>query len=129
VIFLARHAPEIELEVIDKKELAQDLTRIRIRLANPKAIPTLSDQALRRNLIRKDMVKLEGQNLTVVSGGIVEDLQLDKVDPVEHRPWLIFTSVPSFGKRDVQFIVKGHGQAKITFDSLKARNKTLTVHL
>jgi hypothetical protein len=42
---------------------------------------------------------------------------------------MIFTSVPSFGKRDVQFIVKGRGKATITFDSLKARNKSLTMKL
>ena len=58
-----------------------------------------------------------------------EDLQLDKVIPAEHRPWMIFTSVPSFSKRDIQFVVKGHGQATITFDSLKARNKKVTVKL
>jgi len=129
VIFLARHAPEVELEVLEKKKLAGDLTRIRIRLANNHALPTLSDQVLRHNLLRRDIVKLEGKNLKVVSGGIVEDLQLDKVTPVEHRPHMIFTSVPSFSKRDVQFIVKGSGKATITFDSLKARNKTLTVKL
>ncbi len=129
VIFLARHAPEVELEVLEKKKLSKDLTRIRIRLANLKAIPTLSDQALRHDLFRKDIVKLEGRGLKVVSGGIVEDLQLDKVTPVEHRPQMIFTSVPSFGKRDVQFIVKGRGKATITFDSVKARNKTITVKL
>jgi hypothetical protein len=129
VIFLARHAPEVELEVLQKKKLAKDLTRIRIRLANNHALPTLSDQALRHNLFRQDIVKLEGKNLKVVSGGIVEDLQLDKVTPVEHRPHMIFTSVPSFSKRDVQFIVKGRGQATITFDSVKARNKKVTVKL
>ena len=129
VIFLAKHAPEVELEVLEKKRLSKDLTRIRIRLANNHAIPTISDQALRHNLSRRDIVKLEGKNLKVVSGGVVEDLQLDKVIPVEHRPQMIFTSVPSFSKRDVQFIVKGRGQATITFDSLKARNKTLTVKL
>jgi hypothetical protein len=129
VIFLAKHAPEIELEVLEKKRLAKDLTRIRIRLANNHAIPTLSDLALRHNLFRKDIVKLGGKNLKVVSGGIVEDLQLDKVNPVEHRPQMIFTSVPSFGKRDVQFIVKGRGQAEIIFNSVKARNKSIRINL
>ena len=38
VIFLARHAPEVELEVLEKKKLAKDLTRIRIRLANNHAL-------------------------------------------------------------------------------------------
>ena len=105
------------------------LTRIRVRLSNPKAIPTLTDKSLRHNLGRKDIVRLEGKGLTVVSGAIVDDLQLEKLTPVEHRPHLIFTSVPSFGKTDIQWIVKGRGQAKVTFDSIKARNQSLAIDL
>jgi hypothetical protein len=129
VIFLARHAPEVDLTLLEKKKLSSGLTRIRVRLSNNKAIPTLTDQALRHKLVRQDIVRFEGRGLTVVSGGIVDDLQLDQFTPVEHRPQLIFTSVPSFGKTDIQWVVKGRGQAKVIFDSLKARNRELAVGL
>ena len=100
-----------------------------MRASNRKAIPTLSAQALRRNIVRKDMLRIEGEGLKVVSGGIVNDPYLDKVDYVEHRPWLIFTSVPSFGERQVQWIVEGKGKATVTFDSVKAANRSLSLDL
>jgi len=127
VIFTAGHAPTVELEVVEVKKLADNLHRIRVRSSNRKAIPTLSAQAIRRDIVRPDILRLEGEGLKVVSGGIVSDALFDKVDFVEHRPWMIFTSVPSFGERTIQWIVEGHGKATITFDAIKATNRSLTV--
>lgn len=129
VIFIARHTPDVELEVVEIKPLGNDLHRIRVRAKNRKAIPTLSAGALRRDLVTKDIFSIEGPALEVVSGGIVEDIHLDKVKHVEHRPHMIFSSVPSFGKRDVQWIVKGRGKATISFRSVKTKNRSLTIDL
>jgi hypothetical protein len=129
VIFFARHTPDVELEVVEIKPLGNDLHRIRIRAKNRKAIPTISAGALRRDLVMKDIFSIEGPALEVVSGGIVEDIHLDKVKHVEHRPHMIFSSVPSFGKRDVQWIVKGRGKATISFRSVKTKNRSLTIDL
>lgn len=129
VIFAAMNTPEVSLEVYEVEKLGTDLHRVRVRASNPKALPTISGRALRRNLVRRDILKLGGKELLVVSGGIVEDSRLDRVRAVEHRPWLIFTSVPSFGTREVQWIVRGSGTATITFDSVKAANRTITVDL
>lgn len=129
VIFTSKHAPDIELEVIEVEDLGDDLHRIRVRAANSNAIPTLSNRAQRYNLVRKDILSIEGRGIEVVSGGIIEDIHFEKVRPVEYRPGLIFTSVPSFGKRDVQWIVKGRGKVRVTFDSMKAKNQSLTFQL
>lgn len=129
VIFIAQHTPDIELQLIDVKSLGGDLSRVRVRAINPNAIPTLSRRALQKKMYRKDMFKLEGNGLQVVSGGIVDDLHYDKVSAVDHRPWLIFSSVPAFGTREIQWIVKGHGKAKVTYQAVKASNRSLTVDL
>ena len=129
VMFTAQHAPDIELELVNIKSLGNGLHRIRVRAGNEKAIPTLSSKALQKSLTRKDILKIEGKGIEVVSGGIIEDIHLDRIDPVEHRPWMIFTHVPSFGKREVQWIVKGGGRVTVTFDSIKAKNQTLTIDI
>jgi hypothetical protein len=129
VIFIATHTPEVTLEAVAVEELGENLHRIRVRASNPKALPTLSGRALSRELVRTDILKLEGAGLHVVSGGIVEDGRLDRIRAIEHRPWMIFTSVPSFGMREVQWIVSGSGKATITFDSMKARNRTISLDL
>jgi len=129
VLFAARHAPDVSLEVLEVKDLGGDMRRIRVRAANRNAIPTLSSRATGKNLVRKDILKIEGNGIEVVSGGIVSDAVMDRIEPIEHRPWMVFTSVPSFGKTDVQWIVKGKGKVTITYDALRARDQTLTIDL
>lgn len=85
------------------------------------------EQAIRMKLQPRDVVSLKGDGMTVLSRGIVRDQVLDKVTPMEHRPALIFTAIPSFGRTDVQWIVRGNGKAEIRFHSLKARDRTLAV--
>jgi hypothetical protein len=129
VLLAARNAPEVTLEVTEVKDLGDGLHRVRVRAANANTIPTLSGKAQSRNIVRKDMFKIAGNGIEVVSGAVVDDAVFDRVKTVDHRPWMIFTSVPSFGKCEVEWIVKGSGKVTITYDALKARNQTLTVTL
>jgi len=129
VLFIARHVPEVELETLEVKALGDGLHRIRVRASNRNAIPSLSGRALTKNIVRKDMFTIIGDGIEVVSGGIVSDPVFDRVETVEHRPWMIFSHVPSFGKRDVQWIVKGSGKVTVTYSALKARDRKLTIDL
>ncbi|HUU45544.1 MAG TPA: M14 family metallopeptidase [Acidobacteriota bacterium] len=129
VMFIAGHVPSIDLDVFEVKDLGGGLHRIRARVFNNNAIPTLSAKNLSKGMTRKDILRIEGSGIEVVSGGVVDDALYDRISPVEHRPWMIFTSVPSFGKREVQWIVRGSGAAKITFESLKATNRSRTIQL
>jgi hypothetical protein len=129
VLFIARQAPVVALDLLGVDELGDGLSRVRVRLSNPGVLPSMSAMSRRHNLARQDLVRIEGRGLEVVSGGVVEDLQLDRVTPVEHRPSMVFCHVPGLGHTDVQFVVRGQGQARISFDSLKARNRNLEVDL
>jgi hypothetical protein len=129
VIFTAQQAPEVKLEVLDIKEMAPGVHRVRVRASNMRAIPSLSSRAVQKDLVRRDILQLEGRGLTVVGGATVDDLRLDQVSPVEHRPERLFLTVPGFGKQDVQWIVRGKGKATVTFRSLKAKDQSLSFDL
>jgi hypothetical protein len=123
IMFSSRHTPEVEMKTIEIKKIGDGLTRVRVRLTNSKAIPTLSKKALTKEISRKDIVKIEGNGIEVISGGIIDDIHFEKISYVKHRPWMIFTHVPGFGHRDIQWIVKGSGKVEIFYDSLKAENR------
>lgn len=129
VIFTATNTPEVTLELIDVKDMGNGLKRVRVTAKNSKAIPTLSNKAVRSNLARKDIFKIEGRGVEVVAGGFVNDLLYDRVRYVDHRPWILFSSVPSFGNRNIEWIVKGSGKVTVTFDAVKAANQTLNIDL
>ncbi|MFH1699618.1 MAG: M14 family metallopeptidase [Candidatus Zixiibacteriota bacterium] len=129
VIFTAQNTPEVSLELIEVKDLGDGIKRVRVAAKNSRAIPSLSDKAMKNNLTRKDIFKIEGRGVEIVAGGFVSDLLYDRVDYVDHRPFILFSNVPSFGIRNIEWIVKGSGKVTVTFDAVKAANRTLNIDL
>ena len=129
VMFIAEQAPQVELSLVKVEDLGGGLKRVRVRLGNKHAIPSLSTKAVRHNLVRRDLVRIEGRGIQVVSGGVVEDPTLNRVRYVEHRPHLLLTRVPSFGRTELEWVVRGNGRARVSYDSIKARNGSLDIDL
>ena len=109
VIFSAKNTPEISLEVFETKSMGNGLTRIRTRLANARAIPSMSYQARKSKLYPQDMLLLNGSGIKVVAGGEINDSYLDQVTYKEFRPEMQFLIVPGFGKVEHEFLVSGSG--------------------
>ena len=120
VIFSAKNTPEISLEVIETKPMGNGLTRIRTRLSNAKAIPSMSFQAQKNKLYPKDTLMLSGAGLKVVAGGEIQDIYLHQVAFKEFRPELQFLAVPGFGKVEHEFLVSGAGTLTIAYQSRHA---------
>lgn len=129
IIFSAKQTPEVELEVIEVKELSENLFRVRTRLHNSKALPTMSRLSQNRKLYPKDFLKATGSGVQVVAGGLLNDAFRDNVTYKEHRPELQFTVVPGFGKVEHQFLVSGTGELNIEYTSRWAGTRTQTVKL
>jgi hypothetical protein len=129
VIFSAEQTPEIELEVFHKEEIKKGLYRVRIRLVNSNAIPTLSYMGLKDNLLRKDLLTVTGSDATVVTGGMLTDPYLDNASYKEHKPEIQFVHVPGFGKVEYEFLISGKGKVRIGYSSLKARDQSLEITL
>jgi hypothetical protein len=129
VIFSAKHAPEVTLEVTEVKAVGRNLYRVRTRLANGKAIPTMSAIAQKVDLHPKDMLKVSGAGARVVAGGLLTDPYHDRVVNKRHRPELQFLVVPGFGKIEHQFLVEGKGPVTFRYESRWAANVSKTVEL
>jgi hypothetical protein len=117
VIFSAKHVPDVSLDVTEVKKIGKDLYRVRTRLANDHAIPTMSYQAQKAKLYPKDMLKVSGAGAKVVAGGIVTDPYNDRVAYKKDRPELQFLVVPGFGKVEYQFLVEGKGEVTVRYES------------
>ncbi len=117
VIFSAKHLPEISLEVIEVKAVGKNLYRVRTRLVNRRAVPTMSYFAQKVNLYTKDMLKISGEKAKAVAGGILTDRYQDKVAYKKDKPEIQFLVVPGFGKIEHQFLVQGEGEIKISYES------------
>jgi hypothetical protein len=120
VLFSAKHVPDVSLDVTEVKKVGKDLYRVRTRLANDKAMPTMSYQAQKVKLYPKDMLKVSGGNAKVVAGGILVDPYTDRVNYKKYRPEVQFLVVPGFGKVEHQFLVEGKGEITVRYESRHA---------
>ncbi len=115
VLFTAKHLPEVSLDVVEVKPLGGGLTRVRTRLSNLKAMPTVSALAEKANLHPKDTLEISGGK--VVAGGLLVDPYRDQVTYKKDRPEIQFLVVPGFGKIEHQFLVEGKGEVTVTYES------------
>jgi hypothetical protein len=128
-LFTAKHLPEVSLEVTEIKPLGGSLYRVRTRLANPKAIPTMSYLAQKTNLYPKDMLAVSGSGAKVVAGGPLLDPFRDQAAYKKDKPELQFLVVPGFGKVEHQFLVEGKGEITVRYSSRHAGKLSKTVKL
>ncbi len=129
MLFSAKHTPEVELDVFDIKKIEKGLYRVRTRLLNKKAIPSMSYYSQKINLYPKDMLKVSGKNAKVLAGGTLNDIYRDQVSYKQHRPELQFLVVPGFGKVEHQFLVEGKGEITLKYSSRFGGKITKTVDL
>ena len=129
IVFSAKHTPEVALDVFEVKEVGKNLYRIRTRLTNSKAIPTMSYHAQKVKLYPEDMLTVTGQNAQVLAGGKLTNIFRNETSYKKHRPGLQFLTIPGFGKVEHQFLVSGKGKVTIKYSSRHAGKREKTVEL
>ncbi len=120
VIFSAEQTPEVSMEVFEKEAMGKDLYKIRVRLKNDKAMPSISYQTVKNKLYPKDILTVSGSGIEVVAGGQIQDKYANVVNYKEYKPEVQFIQVPGFSTVEYEFIVKGKGKATIDYSSRKA---------
>lgn len=129
VIFAAQNTPDIKLEVYEIKKIDNDLYRVKVRLVNSKAMPSVTYQTMKNRLYPLDILSVSGPAARVVSGGKILDPYFDKVDYKEFKPEIQFCQVPGFDKVEYQFFISGKGNIEIKFESKKAGTRKETMML
>ncbi len=129
VMFSAEQTPEITMEIFEKTNVGKDLYRVRVRLVNSKAIPSMTYSAVRKKLYPQDMLRVSGNGVKVVSGGRLTDVYTDRVTYKEYKPEVQFCQVPGFGKIEYQFLISGKGKVQFDFTSRKAKDVSKTIDL
>lgn len=129
VIFSSEQTPEISMKIFEKNKVGKDLYRVRVRLANSKAIPSISFHSVKNKIYPLDMIKVSGKNVKVVSGGKIKNIYRDQVDYKEFKPEIQFCQVPGFSKVEYQFLISGKGKVKIDYESRKAGKLSKTIDL
>jgi hypothetical protein len=127
VLYAAEQTPEISMEIFDTKEIGKNLHQVRVRLKNAKGLPSMSYKSISSKLYTQDILKVTGAK--VVASGKITDLRTNKISYQEHKPEIIYMSVPSYGFSEFQFLVEGKGDIIVSFTSRKAGSLSKTIKL
>jgi Zinc carboxypeptidase len=129
IIFSAKNTPNISLEVLDVKNIGNNLWQVSTRLENSGAIPTMSAHAMKHKLFRQDSLEVSGEQARVITGGTVEDIYTRETRYKEFKPEVQLLMVPGFGKVEHQFIISGRGQVTFKYESNWGGKQNVTVAL
>lgn len=128
VLFHAWHLPRLAFGEPAVRRLAGDTWRVEVPVVNDRAIPSVTEIAVRNALHRLDVATVEGAR--VLAAGVVTDPLRGRVRWQRHRPArLEVEGIPGMGRRRLVFLVEGEGEASVVYDGLKAGRQSVEVEL
>jgi hypothetical protein len=104
---------------------------VRVDFTNPKLTPTILAKAAQNNVVRPDLLTVEGSGVEVLSAGwVVSKFRPGATELIDqHDPKRIMIRSGHAGRttRTVEYLVRGAGTMTVTYDSLKGGKATAKV--
>jgi hypothetical protein len=129
VLFAASQTPQISMDAFSIEKISDALFKVRLRLVNSHAIPSMTYAAAQKRTMPRDTLKVSGKDIKVVAGGLLLDRYQDQVNYKAFRPDLQMLQVPGNGKVEFQFLISGRGSVTFDYTSRKAGSLSKTVEL
>jgi len=135
-LYQADEMPLIEIGETSVENQAGDVYRIWVDITNSKVAPTIIERAAQNNVVRPDLIILEG-NAEVISASWIHNKKVYEYDPEvtdlidQHnlKRIMIRNGHPGKTTKTMQYLVKGSGEVKITYDSVKGGKDSVSLTL
>ena len=109
-----------------------DLYRVRVDVRNERLIPTITVKGQQNNVVRPDVLSVEG-DVNIVAAGWVADKNrpgpTQMIDQSELDRILIRSGAPGRYTRTIEYLGRGSGSMTIEYSSLKGGSARTTVQL
>ncbi len=129
VMYAASQTPDVSMEVFETSRVSGNLHKVRVRVVNSNAIPTMTYHAVQNKLFPQDRLTLTGSNAKVVAGGELTDRYNGRVNYKEHKPEVQFFYVRGNEAVEYEFLVEGSGNITLEYTSRKAGTRRATATL
>jgi hypothetical protein len=97
--------------------------RVRIDFTNPKLTPTILAKAAENQVVRPDLLTVEGKGLEIISAGWVANKfrpgATDLIDQENLGRIMIRNGHSGRATRTIEYLVRGTGEMVVTYDSVK----------
>jgi hypothetical protein len=134
-LYQADEMPLVKIGETTVEKAGDGIYRLFVDIENPKVAPTVLEKAARTNVVRPDILGLEGKDIEVVTAGIVDNKEVFKVKPSvvtslgqkDLKRILIRNGQPGKSTRTFLYILKGSGPVTVTYDSAKGGKVSKTI--
>ena len=126
-LYQASELPMIKMGEATADKVSGDVYRLMVDISNPKVAPTIMDKAAQNNIVRPDLLTLEGKNVEIISASWIDNKELYKlkpsvtsfIDQKNLKRIMLRNGLPGKTARTIMYIVKGSGEVTVRYDSLK----------
>lgn len=119
-LYHAESMPLISFGETEIEELDDNLYKVWIEVKNENIIPTRLNHDVKNEITKPDVVTVKGDDITVLSSGIVTDQYFKRVKANQTNPQrVLLPNVPGLDSQRIQFIISGEGTMTVSVDSTK----------
>jgi hypothetical protein len=108
------------------EKIGKDVYKVLVEFSNPKVAPTITAKAAQNNVVRPDLLTLEGDVDVISASWITNPKTNDYLKPItkevdqnDLKRIMIRNGQPSKSSRTIQYLVKGSGKVNVTYNSVK----------
>jgi len=136
-LYQADEMPMIKMGETKVEKVDGNVYKVLVDITNPKVAPTITLRAARNKVVKPDLLMLEGKNVEVISASWIDNKEVYKYRPSvtdlidQHDLKRIIIRSGNYGKttKTIQYLVKGRGEIKITYNSVKGGEASTKVYL
>ncbi len=136
-LYQADELPMIQMGEPEVQALEGGVYRVFLEVSNPKVTPTIMERAAQNNVVRPDLLTLEGKSVQVISASTIDGKESYKIRPAvtsfidqkDLKRILLRNGTPGKTTRTFLYLVKGSGEITFSYDSVKGGKAARTVKL
>jgi len=129
--------PMIEMGETEVEKIGGDVYKVWVDITNPKVAPTISVRAAQKNVVRPDLLTLDGRGIEVISASWIDNKEVYKyrptvtslIDQENLKRIIVRSGHPGKTTRTIQYLLKGSGEIKVTYNSVKGGEASAKIKL
>jgi hypothetical protein len=122
-LYQADEMPQMKTGESKVEAIGGGVYRVRVDFTNSKLTPTIMAKAAQNNVVRPDLITVDGAGLEVISAGWVASKfrpgATELIDQKDLKRIMVRTGHPGRTTRTLEYLVRGTGDMTVTYDSLK----------
>jgi hypothetical protein len=132
-LYNADQMPKIAVGDVTVEKVAGDVFKVRIDVSNDRVIPSITARGAKNNVVRPDLLTVEGSNAEVIAAGIVASKfrpdATSLIDQNDLSRIMLRNGQPGNSTRTIEYLIRGSGDVTFTYDSVKGGVDSETVSL